>query len=121
MSRDYSNNNNDTQQAEITFLEGEETYDFVDIVEGEKITHIFEFTNSSDVPLIISNAEGSCGCTVPEKYNQDPVLPGEKGSITVVFDSEGRAGIVTKSVRIYANTYPSETLVFLKGNIISPK
>ncbi len=116
-----SSNINEEQKAELTFKEGAKEYDFGTVVEGEKVYHTFEFTNTSSVPLIISGAEGSCGCTVPESYTKSPILPGEKGSLDVVFDSEGRPGTLTKSVRIFSNTYPSETLVYLKGVVVSPK
>lgn len=110
----------DVQKSEILFKEGDKIYNFGEIVEGEKVYHTFKFTNSSTIPLVISGAEGSCGCTVPESYTKDPILPGQEGTIDVVFDSEGRPGIITKSVRIFSNTYPSETLVYLKGTVVSP-
>lgn len=115
-----SSNTNEEQKAEITFSEEAKEFNFGEIVEGEKVYHTFEFTNTSSVPLIISGAEGSCGCTVPESYTKSPILPGNKGTIDVVFDSEGRPGTLTKSIRIFSNTYPSETLVYLKGVVISP-
>ena len=116
-----SSNVSEAQKSEITFKENAKLFDFGEIVEGEKVYHTFEFTNTSSIPLIISGAEGSCGCTVPESYTKDPILPGKMGTLDVVFDSEGRPGKMTKSVRIFSNTYPSETIVYLKGVVVSPK
>ena len=42
-----------------------EEHDFGILIDGRKVTYSFRFTNSGDAPLIISNAKGSCGCTVP--------------------------------------------------------
>ena len=58
----------------------------------------FEFTNTGDEPLIISNAKGSCGCTVPE-WPKEPIAPGEKGSIKVKYDTK-REGPISKTVTI---------------------
>ena len=61
----------------------------------------FEFTNTGDEPLIISNAKGSCGCTVPE-WPKEPIAPGAKGTIKVKYDTK-RSGPINKSVTISTN------------------
>ena len=66
-----------------------EEHDFGILIDGEKVTYSFQFTNSGDAPLIISNAKGSCGCTVPN-YPKEPIAPGATASIDVTFDSKGR-------------------------------
>ena len=88
---------------EFTFVE--EEHDFGLLVDGEKVAYSFVFTNTGDVPLIISNAKGSCGCTVPN-WPKDPIAPGEKGAIDVSFNSSGRKGIQNKAVTLTANTNP---------------
>ena len=70
---------------------GEEVYDFGTITEGEKVTHVFNFTNTGDADLVIVSAKGSCGCTVPE-WPKEPIAPGAEGKISVVFNSEGKKG-----------------------------
>jgi hypothetical protein len=92
------------------------TYDFGEIVQGEVVKHSFSFTNTGDAPLIISNANASCGCTVPS-YPKEPLAPGEKGEIVVQFNSAGKMGPQNKSVSITANTVPSITILILKGTI----
>jgi hypothetical protein len=79
-----------------------------EVVEGTQVKHSFSFKNTGNHPLIIYSAYGSCGCTVPE-YSKDPVLPGEKGKINIVFDSNKRAGSNTKTVTVNANTFPPAT------------
>ena len=101
------------------FAFSEESHDFGTIEEGELVEHIFTFTNSGESPLIISNAAGSCGCTVPE-YPKDPIGIGESGQIKVKFNSSGRPGMQNKTVTLTANTYPTETILSIKANV-TPK
>lgn len=67
----------------------EDTYDFGKVPEGPIAEHVFEFKNTGKEPLIITNVNASCGCTMPE-WSKDPVLPGKKGKITVRFTTAGR-------------------------------
>ena len=69
----------------------EDSYDFGEISQGEKVEHNFTFTNNGEADLIISSAVGSCGCTVPS-YPKEPISPGETGEIKVIFDSNGKKG-----------------------------
>lgn len=94
-------------------------FDYGTIKEGEKAKHSYVFTNTGTEPLIISNAKGSCGCTVPS-YSTDPVLPGETGAIDVVFDSKGKPGTNSKTVTLTANTEPVKTELTIKGKV-TPK
>src|SRR5690606_8499536 len=64
-------------------------YDFGTIREGEIVTHVFKFTNTGKVPLMISDARSTCGCTVPS-YPKEPIPPGKGGEISVRFDSKGK-------------------------------
>ncbi|HET8753374.1 MAG TPA: DUF1573 domain-containing protein, partial [Salinimicrobium sp.] len=68
--------------AEITFDETE--YDFGTIDRGTNVEHVFTFTNTGDVPLVITDANSTCGCTVPS-YTDEPIPPGEKGELLVKF------------------------------------
>lgn len=98
----------------------EEMFDFGSITEGEKVTHVFNFTNTGDADLVIVSAKGSCGCTVPE-WPKEPIAPGAEGEISVVFNSEGKKGMQNKRVSIVANTEPATTAITLKGEVISPE
>lgn len=114
----------DERKAEITtsgsaaFTFNEEFWDFQDINEGVLATHDFEFKNTGDVPLVITSARGSCGCTVPD-YPRTPIAPGEKGTIKVSFDSNGRPGRNDKTVTIDANTVPRTTVLKITSNVIA--
>ncbi len=102
--------------AQISF--NENAFDFGTLEEGDKVEHVFKFTNTSDNPLTISNARGSCGCTVPE-WPRDPIAPGEEGEIKVKFDSKGKKGKQNKTVTITANTEPANTMLTISSDVIA--
>lgn len=95
----------------------EDVYTFGEIRQGEIVQHDFEFTNTGGMPLVISEARASCGCTVPE-WPKKAIMPGDKANIRVKFDSDGKEGSFRKTVTIFANTYPSQNVLIITGNII---
>ena len=97
----------------------EETHDFGRITQGEKVAYGFKFKNTGGSNLIIASAAGSCGCTIPE-YPKKPLLPGEEAIINVVFASEGKSGVVEKSVTLVTNCEPSTKIIYIKANVIVP-
>jgi hypothetical protein len=97
-----------------------ETHDFGKIVEGEKVSYEFKFTNTGKSPLIVKDALASCGCTKPEWPNA-PIKPGESGVIKVTFDSRGKIGLQDKLITITANTNPAQNLVHLIGEVKATK
>jgi len=113
-------NYNTLEEIPTTIMEFETTeFDFGEITAGEKVIHTFIFKNTGDTPLIISNAKGSCGCTVPF-WPKEPIAPGESGEIEVQFDSKGKKGKQSKRVTITANTNPIHTYLTIKGAINKP-
>lgn len=100
------------------FLFEKESHDFGDMKEGDVGTTEFNFTNEGEVPLIISSAQGSCGCTVPE-YSNAPIAPGEQGTITVRFNSQGKPGNQTKTVKLSANTVPNTKVLTITAKVES--
>ena len=89
-----------TGTAVITFPSME--HNFGTVKEGEKVGHIFQFTNTGDADLVLTSVIATCGCTV-SKYNKKPVSPGESGTIEVIFDTSGRNGVQTKTVVVQSN------------------
>ena len=87
-------------------------HEFGNVDVNSENKYSFTFKNSGNEPLKISNAKGSCGCTVPN-WPKEPILPGEGGEIEVVFrPSKGQAGSKqTKTVTVSANTSPSENTI----------
>ena len=100
----------------IAFVE--EFHDFGEVQEGEVVEHTFTFTNEGEGPLIISNAQGSCGCTVPD-WPRQPIAPGQKGQIKVSFNSTGRAGRQDKRVTLTTNAVPQSKVLNITSNVIS--
>lgn len=101
-------------QTEMTFTEKE--HDFGTINQGDKPMHIFKFTNTGTKDLVITNAVGSCGCTVPE-YPKEPVGPGKTGTMKVSFNSTGKTGNQAKTVTISANVPNGATVLTIKANV----
>jgi len=95
-------------------------YNFGDITQGETVSHQFIFTNTGEGDLIISNAKGSCGCTVP-KWPKKPIVPGEKAEIKVTFNSSGREGKQKKTVTLVTNAIPNTKVLTISGEVIVPE
>lgn len=101
--------------AKISFTK--EVHDYGTIKNGADRFCTFEFKNTGNAPLIISNAKGSCGCTVPT-WPKEPIAPGEKGTIKVEYDTK-RAGAINKSVTISSNAVNApEQIIRIKGNVL---
>ena len=94
----------------------EEVYDFGTMNEGESVTHLFQFTNGGNVPLMLSNCKGSCGCTVPQ-CPKAPIMPGEGGEIEVKFNSKGKKNAQTKTVTINANIPGGQKILTIRANV----
>ncbi|HLV23995.1 MAG TPA: DUF1573 domain-containing protein [Moheibacter sp.] len=80
-----------------------ETYDFGNLPAGAKVDHYFKFTNTGKSPLIIKDAKGSCGCTVPE-FPKEPIAPGVTDSIKITYDAGSQKGRQQKTVTLTTNT-----------------
>ena len=96
--------------------EKEGRFDFGTVDEGDMVKHVFKFKNVGTEPLVISNAKGSCGCTVPT-WPKEPVPPGAMGEINVEFNSKGKPGSQSKRVTVTANTNPTETFLEIRGEV----
>ena len=96
------------------------TYDFGDVIEGERLTYSFKFKNTGKSNLIIYSSEATCGCTTSQPPKA-PIRPGESGEILVTFDSKGQKGKVQKRILVGANTYPVETILTITANVSSSR
>ncbi|MFM1912347.1 MAG: hypothetical protein RIR51_185 [Bacteroidota bacterium] len=102
-------------QAVVKFKE--EKFNFGKIKEGVVATHSFEFTNSGNAPVIISNVAPSCGCTTPS-WTKEPIMPGKTGKITASYNSEGRPGAFNKSITVTSNAQNGQLVLFINGEVI---
>jgi len=112
------NPDNNSSLPQISF--NEEFFDFGIIIQGERVSHTYRFTNTGNSNLIISNVNAGCGCTVP-KFSKEPIPPGGQGEVEVIFDSAGRAGVQSKSVTVIANTQPNRIELRFISEIVVPK
>ena len=76
----------------------------------------FKFTNTGKQPLIIKEAHGSCGCTVPTPPTE-PIQPGQSSQIKVHYATD-RVGAFTKTVTVTSNANPGTKVLVIKGNIL---
>ena len=95
----------------------EDFYTFGELIQGEIIEHNFKFTNIGTAPLVISEARGSCGCTVAN-WPKKAIMPNESGKLSVKFDSKGKQGSFNKKISVFANTHPAQSIITITGNII---
>ena len=96
-----------------------EEYNFGTIKQGDNVNYEFTFTNAGKEPLIITEAHGSCGCTVPV-WPKEPLKKGDKGQIKVTFNSTGKMGMQDKTVTITSNAKGGQKVLHLKGNVEAP-
>lgn len=92
-------------------------HNFGEVTESGEISWDFEFTNTGDAPLIITNAQTSCGCDVAN-WNKEMILPGKKGKINYKYLTTGHPGYFTKSISVFANTIPNVVILTAKGDVL---
>jgi len=74
---------------------------------------VFKFTNIGKTPLIITEIKTSCDCAVPKKP-EAPIMPGQKGEITVSYDTSKTGGF-SKMITIFSNAKKSRKSIRIKG------
>jgi len=94
-------------------------YDFGTVNEGDVVKTSFMVTNSGKTDLVITNAKGSCGCTVPE-WPKTPIKPGDTAEIKVKFNTAGKPNRQQKTVTLTTNTETGREVLTLKGSV-TPK
>lgn len=105
------------KQAIIKF--DNEWHDFGTLLQGEVVTYSFHFTNTGNMPLIISSVKSSCGCTVGD-YPRQPIEPGKSGAIKVTYDSKGHHGFQSRTLTVMTNTLPAKTTLRIKAIVQTP-
>lgn len=104
-----------TSKAEMTFEK--EEHDFGTIEHGANGSYEFRFKNTGTEPLIITEAKGSCGCTVPTYPKNIPIKPGETQVIKVTYDTK-RVGNFMKTVTIQSNTKEHVKVITIRGTVL---
>lgn len=108
-----------SQSAKIEFIAKDNTLDYGKVTKAnDSGIRVFEFTNTGDAPLIITNVLSTCGCTVPTKPNA-PILPGKKGKIEVKYNMA--SGPIRKTITVESNATNYEggrIALKIKGEVI---
>lgn len=92
--------------------------DYGEIAQGSDGLRVFEFTNTGDAPLVISQVSSSCGCTIPKKP-EGPIAPGATGTIEVKYDTN-RPGPIRKTIMVMSNAATPQVALKIKGNVLTP-
>ena len=93
-----------------------ETVDYGTIEQNADGNRFFTVTNTGDKPLILSNVQPSCGCTVPE-WDKSPIAPGKSTKIKVHYNT-ATPGSFLKNVDVFSNDPErSRVSVHIKGNV----
>ncbi len=101
-----------------SFKYDKRVHDFGTIKEKDgKVSHTFTFTNTSILPVVISDVNSWCGCTTAE-YTKTPILPGKTAKVTVTFNPQSRPGKFSKEVVLNLDGNKGFTRVWIKGNVI---
>ena len=95
-----------------------DTIDYGEIVKGSDGGRTFTFENTGDATLEIQGVRSSCGCTIPKKP-EAPIAPGEKGEITVRYDTN-RVGVFRKTITVNTNVASASIIALkIKGNVLA--
>jgi len=78
-------------------------HDFGEIEAKTSVETVFNYKNTGDGPLVITDIKSSCGCTVPKDWTTEPLAAGESGNFTVKFNGSGK-NKVSKTITVTANT-----------------
>ena len=93
-------------------------FDFGEVFQGEKVPHVFKFTNDGDEVLKIDRVRSSCGCTAV-LLSEKSIPPGGSGEIKANFDSSRFRGDVSKTIYVYSNDPMDATKqLYVKGTVI---
>ena len=106
------------QNGPVMTLEKTEI-DYGNIPQNSDGVRMFKFKNTGTEPLIVKNAQGSCGCTVP-KWPDQPIKPGQTASIEVKYATD-RLGSFTKTVTVETNEKTLKHVLTIKGNVYDKK
>lgn len=115
LTADVTKNVISIAQADEMLTLKETEFDFGKIPQGKPVTHIFEVTNKSTLPLKIASVNASCGCTTPEWEKDKVVAPGEKTNITVGYNAAAE-GPFTKFITVTYNESQTKQIT-IKGEV----
>ena len=94
-----------------------ETIDVGTIPQNTPKPIIFEFKNTGKTAVIVTNVQGSCGCTATD-YTKTPIAPGKSGTITATYNA-ANAGAFSKTVSVTTNADAATKVLTIKGTVVA--
>ncbi|KFF02476.1 DUF1573 domain-containing protein [Flavobacterium reichenbachii] len=93
-----------------------ETIDVGEIPQGTPKAIVYEFKNTGKTAVVITNVQGSCGCTATD-YTKEPVQPGKTAKVTATYNAANKGGF-TKTVTVTTSAETAPKILTLKGTVI---
>lgn len=93
-----------------------ETIDVGEIPQGTPKAIIYEFKNTGKTAVVITQVQGSCGCTATD-YTKEPILPGKSAKVTATYNAANK-GAFTKTVTVTTSAETAPKILTLKGTVI---
>lgn len=87
------------------------------IPQGTPKTIEFEFKNTTDKSVIITNVKPACGCTTSD-YSKEPIAPGKSGYVKAIYNATA-AGSFTKTVTVTTNVEETPKVLTFKGTVVA--
>lgn len=91
-------------------------HDLGEIPQGVPVTVKFKLKNEGMVPVILTNVESTCGCTVPA-YPKEPIKYGQTVEIAATFDAKS-PGAFYKTIKVHTNAGGKPEELRLRGTVI---
>ena len=95
-----------------------QNFDFGKIAQGKPVDHEFTFVNKGKVPMIITNAQPTCGCTIGS-WTKEPIPPGGTGYVKATFNAAAM-GIFDKAITVTANVATGVIVLRIRGEVLAP-
>ncbi len=92
-------------------------HDFGQIMNGTGVETMFSYTNTGKSPLVVTNIKSTCGCTVPQGWSKEPLMPGASSQFSVKFNGKG-ANKISKTITLTTNTEKGNEQVRISAFIV---
>lgn len=105
-----------TEPTASTIVWKAESIDVGEIPQGTPKAIVYEFKNTGKATVVITNVQGSCGCTATD-YTKEPILPGKSAKVTATYNAANKGGF-TKTVTVTTSAETTPKILTLKGTVI---
>lgn len=94
-----------------------ESFDLGKVKQDVPSTAIFTVTNISNEPLIIEQANPTCGCTISD-YTKEPIAPGKTGTIKATYNAKN-LGAINKNLTVKFAGIDEVKSIGIKGEVLN--